>query len=263
VGQTLYQQLRERKILALKESAPATLKDFRAEAATDGGAYNIYIYDIIDDWFGVMASDIVMALADAGGSDVVVHVNSPGGMVSEGLAIFNTFRAYGGNVEFRVEGFAASAASVVVMSGNKVVMEPGSMMMVHEAWGGAIGTAEELRSQADLLDKLSDNMAGIYANKAGKTAAYWMEQMSQNGGDGTWYNAQEAVDAGLADEVGGSSSQAGEGSAAAKVTSSIFAQVLAPQNRVAATAATVNNKQDEEPPLDWAGFLQGLKGVQA
>jgi len=254
MGQPLFQQLRERKIQALAEGGgAASLKDFRAEA--NGTTFDIYVYDIIDDFFGVRATDVVEALAIAGGSDVVVHVNSPGGFISEGLAIYNTFRVYEGNVEFRVEGFAASAASVIVMAGNKVVMEPGSMMMIHDAWGGTIGSASVHRESADLLDKQSDNMAGIYANKAGKTSAYWRELMVKSNGDGTWFDAQEAVDAGLADEVGGE----GVTDAAAKLTSSIYAQIPSFQNRVAATAAA---KQEEPPEDDWAGALRDiLKGA--
>lgn len=242
-------RIRSAKIQAFKDAGtlpPA--KDFRCEASDDGG-YEMWLYDVIDsdDWFGVTASDVVYALSAAGGSDVLVHVNSPGGMATEGLAIYNTFKNYEGKVTMRIEGMAASAASIVVLAGNEVVIEPSAMMMIHDAWGATVGPADDHRAQADVLDKLSDVLAGIYANKAGKTSAYWRDQMKAE----TWYAGQEAVDAGLADIVNDQDNS----SAAAKWDRSIFAT----NNRVATVATT----QEAGPAYDFAALRESLKGVLA
>lgn len=244
------QQLRNARMKALQDGTQIAPRDFRCEISSD--AAEIYMFDIIDDWFGITAADVVMALQQAGGADVLVHVNCPGGMVTEGLAIYNTFKNYEGAVEFRIEGIAASAASFVVLAGNKVTIEQNAMFMIHDAWDVTIGPAAEHRLTADLLDKISDNLAGIYANKAGKNSAYWRDAMTKDG-EGTWYMGQEAVDAGLVDEVSGTA----DSTAAAKWDRSIFAK--APINRV----ATVAMQPKAEPAYDFAALRESLKGVGA
>lgn len=244
-------RIRNAKIQAFKDSGtlPPT-KDFRCEAVDTG--FEMWLYDVIDsdDWYGITASEVVMALSAAGGSDILVHVNSPGGMATEGLAIYNTFKNYEGKVTMRIEGMAASAASIVVLAGNEVVIESAAMMMIHDAWGMTVGPADDHRAQADVLDKLSDVLAGIYATKAGKTSAYWRDQMKTE----TWYSGQDAVDAGLADRLNSEAEEATD-EAAAKWDRSIFANI---QNRV----ATVATKK-AEPAYDFAAFRESLKGVLA
>jgi len=248
-------RIRAAKIQAFKDSGAMPTKDFRCET-DDAGSYEMWLYDVIDsdDWYGVTASEVVMALSMAGGSDVLVHVNSPGGMATEGLAIYNTFKNYEGKVTMRIEGMAASAASIVVLAGNEVVIEPAAMMMIHDAWGVTIGPADDHRAQADVLDKLSDVLAGIYAGKAGKTSAHWRDQMKAE----TWYSGQEAVDAGLADKLNTTDNSTSEETAAARWdASSLFAKA---PSRVAVKAA-VNSKA--EPAYDFAAFRESLKGVLA
>jgi ATP-dependent protease ClpP protease subunit len=170
---------------------------FRAEVDTEGTT-DLYIYDVIDSWggyWGISASDVVAALQGAG--DVTVHINSPGGEVFEALAIFATFRNHPGAVTMRVEGWAASAASMIAMAGDQVVMEPQAMIMIHDAWSYAFGNAEDLRAEADILDKTSGNIAGMYATKAGGAVDVWRAAMQAE----TWYTAEEAVAAGLADSI--------------------------------------------------------------
>jgi hypothetical protein len=97
----------------------------------------------------------------------------------------------------RVDALAASIASVIAMAGDRVIMSPGSQMMIHDANGVACGEPDELRKYADFLDAQSDNIASIYAERAGGTALQWRKRMQAE----TWYFADEAVAAGLADEV--------------------------------------------------------------
>ncbi len=234
------------------------VKDFRlslpknADGSASADKAHMYIYDVIDDWFGVTASDVVQALMSFDGMDVIVHLNSPGGSVTEGLAIYNTIKNYEGDVEVRVEGIAASAASFIAMAGNKIVMEPNAMMMIHDAWDITAGNEAEHLKAADILGKASNNLADIYRRKAGGTTDEWRTRMR----DETWYVGQEAVDASLADEVGGSSSDA------QNRWGNFVPQTTGAQNRVAAVAT----KKDEGPAVpsyDFAGLLEGLKGVLA
>src|SRR5690606_8034659 len=95
-----------------------------------------------------------------------------------------------------VDSLAASIASVIAMAGDRVVMAKNATMMIHDGHGLSIGNAADMREMADLLDKVSDNIASVYAERAGGDVAEWRERMRAE----TWYSADEAVSAGLADE---------------------------------------------------------------
>lgn len=163
----------------------------------DGSVFEIHFNDMIDDWFGISSAMVTEALLAANGKDVLVHVNSPGGMVFEGLSIHSAFKQYSGKVTMRVEGLAASAASYVIMAGDEILIEPGAMIMIHDASDFTIGNAAEHRKTADVLDKVSDSIAAIYADRSGTDSAVWRAAMLEE----IWYGGQEAVDAGLADSV--------------------------------------------------------------
>lgn len=178
-------------------------KRFRAEtmtvvpgAAVTGPVGEMWMYDFIDPW-GVSAVDTVAALMAIGPGDVVVHINSPGGDVFEGLAIYNNLRAHPGNVHVRIEGVAASAASFIAMAGNTVTIEPNAMMMIHDAAGMEFGPEAVVRKFADLLGMTSANLASIYAERTGGDPKAIRAAMLEE----TWYVGQGAVDAGLADAV--------------------------------------------------------------
>jgi ATP-dependent protease ClpP protease subunit len=96
-----------------------------------------------------------------------------------------------------VDGVAASAASFIAMAGDSIKMAPQSMMMIHDAAGLVIGNADDMREMAALLEKTSDNIAAVYAQRAKGTQEDWRAAMKAE----TWYTDQEAVDAGLADEI--------------------------------------------------------------
>lgn len=145
----------------------------------------------------ITAQDVLANLNDLDG-DVTVRVNSAGGDAFEGVAIMNALRSHPGQVTVIVEGLAASAASVIAVGGaDRLVMRPGSELMIHDAWSFADGNAADLEKLAADLERTSQSMAEIYADKAG-TAPDVMRQMMR---DETWFSAQEAVDAGLADAV--------------------------------------------------------------
>jgi len=158
---------------------------------------DIYIYEVIGGWFGIEAIDFVQALSNLDVQQINLFVNSPGGDVFDATAITNALRRHPANVTATVDGIAASAASFILTAADEVVMGQGSSLMVHDAWSVAIGNAQDMRDTADILDKLSDNIAGMYAAKAGGTVAGWRQVML----DETWLNADEAVELGLADSV--------------------------------------------------------------
>lgn len=165
-------------------------------AANDPDATDIYIYDEIS-WWGISADQFSRELREVTTKTINLHLNSPGGDVFDGIAIHNVLRYHPARVIARVEGIAASIASVIAMAGDEVVMAPHSMMMIHDAWGVAIGNAGEMRDTADILDKLSENLADIYREQAGGKLSQWRNKMLEE----TWYSDQEAVDAGLADRI--------------------------------------------------------------
>jgi len=172
----------------------------RADVSTAGGG-EIWLYDVIDPYggfWGISAAEIVQALQAIGDGPVTVHVNSPGGDVFEAIAIYNNFRAHAGLVTMVVEGVAASAASVIMAAGNRVEVAPNAQVMIHDGWGFEQGNAEVLHKYADLLDRTSQNMAGMYAVKAGGEPDEWRALMRAE----TWYvGGAEVVAAGLADAV--------------------------------------------------------------
>ena len=162
----------------------------------DGDTAVIRIYDEIS-WWGVTADDFARQLALVTASNIEVQINSPGGDVFDGLAIYNALRAHSAHVTTRVDGLAASAASVIVQAGEHRVMLGAAQMMIHEAWGVAVGPAREIREFADLLDTENEVIAGIYAQRSDGEVDKFLELMAAE----TWLTDQAAVDLGLADEV--------------------------------------------------------------
>jgi ATP-dependent protease ClpP protease subunit len=175
----------------------------------------LYIFDEINSMWGIGAQEVVDQLKTIDASQIDVHINSPGGNVFDGIAIMNALRNHKANITVKVDGLAASIASVIAMAGDSIVMSLGSQMMVHNPSGIAMGDAKTMRELADTLDKSRASIASIYADRAGGTIDAWGTAMDAE----TWYTAQEAVDAGLADKVD-DSSQAED--IAAKFDLSIF-----------------------------------------
>lgn len=197
-------------------------KWYRIEAKSEDGpsaSTDVYIFDEIGEsfWFGgVSASSFIQELKAIDTAQINLHVNSPGGNFFDGVAIMNSLRNHPAKVVVHVDGLAASAASVVAMAGDEIVMSLGSQMMIHDAGGSAMGNSETMQEMVAVLEKSSDSMAAIYADHAGGSVADWREAMKAE----TWYTAQEAVDAGLADRVD-SSAQAED--IAAKFDLSVYA----------------------------------------
>lgn len=167
-------------------------------SADEGGSpvASISIYGDIGSW-GITAASFVDELKAIDAPEVRLSINSPGGEVYDGLAIHNALRSHRARVIVQIDALAASIASVIAMAGDRVIMSPHSQLMIHDASTVIQGSPEELREAADFLDRQSDNIAAVYQERAGGTVKQWRSRMVAE----TWYFADEAVAAGLADEV--------------------------------------------------------------
>jgi ATP-dependent protease ClpP protease subunit len=150
---------------------------------------------------GISASDVAAVLREAGAGPVNVRINSPGGDVFQGVAIHSLLARHPGTVTTYVDGLAASAASFIMLAGDRIVVARNAMVMIHDGMTGAYGNSATLKRSAELLEKVSENIADMYAERAGEDAPHWRNLMTVNGEDGTWYTGTEAFASGLVDEV--------------------------------------------------------------
>jgi ATP-dependent protease ClpP protease subunit len=158
----------------------------------------MYVYDIIGGW-DLDAATFVQAVHSVKAPAMDVHVNSPGGLVFDAVAMYEALRGSPAAVDVHIDGLAASAASFLAMAGDTVDIAKGGRMMIHDAAGAAWGNPAEMREFADLLDAVSDDISGFYADRAGGSPEMWRGVMSAE----TWYSANQAVDAKLADRIAG------------------------------------------------------------
>jgi ATP-dependent protease ClpP protease subunit len=169
----------------------------RAEVSRAAGAgASIELYDEIGIW-GVTAKDFKALLTEAGPGDLTVRINSPGGDVFDGIAMYNDLVAHPGKVKVEIVGLAASAASVVAMAGDQVVIAPSAFLMIHNAWSFVVGNRHALNEFAAVLAKIDGALAKVYAEKSGRG----MRTMAQMMDAETWLTGQEAVDMGLANAL--------------------------------------------------------------
>lgn len=129
--------------------------------------------------------------------DVTVWLNSPGGDCVAAAQIYNMLKEYPGNITIKIDGIAASAASLIAMAGDEVLMSPVSMMMIHNPMTAAIGNADDMQKAATMLDEVKDSIINAYELKTGLTRAKLSHLMD----DETWMNAVTAVDLGFADGI--------------------------------------------------------------
>jgi ATP-dependent Clp protease protease subunit len=179
-------------------SANAKRGTFKA-AANVIELYDVIVSSEIDaEWFGGVSLPAFAKALEGMTGDVHLRINSPGGDVFAGIAMAQLIREYkGGQVVAHVDGYAASAASLLPLACAKTIMAPQSMLMIHSAWTIAMGNSEEFLDTAALLAKIDGQLAEGYAAKGSKTAAEFLALMA----DETWFTPQEAIDAGLCDEI--------------------------------------------------------------
>lgn len=168
----------------------------RFEAKVDDGGTVIDLYDEIGYW-GTDARSFRSRLKDAKG-DITLRINSPGGDVFDGIAIYNDLLAYDGKVKVEVVGLAASIASIIAMAGDEIVIADNAMFMVHNAWTIAVGNRHDFGDTAATLAKIDDALARTYAART-TSGIRAIKQMMD---DETWMTAKEAVEAGFATQIG-------------------------------------------------------------
>ena len=126
-----------------------------------------------------------------------IYVNSPGGSVFDGVAIYNQLRRFSAKKIVHVDALAASIASVICMAADKIVMASNAVMMVHNAWSVCVGTAEDMRKNAETMDQINDIITDTYVSRTKSTRDNIVQWMA----DETWMTAQDCLDRGFADEI--------------------------------------------------------------
>ncbi len=168
---------------------------YRIRAQNDEA--EIFIFDEIG-FFGITAKDFIDELKALGDVErIVVRINSPGGDVFDAIAIHNALKRHKAQIEVTIEGLAASAASIIAVAGDAVLMPDNTMMMIHDPIGVVVGGADDMRRLAEALDRIKTSMVAAYRAKTGLDDDDLGELMAAE----TWMTAQEAVEKGFADEV--------------------------------------------------------------
>jgi len=167
-----------------------------AIVAKADGVVEITLYDVIDRLYGISAAAIYDQLKDLGNVKTIrVHLNSNGGSVFEGTAIYNLLKQHAARVVVLIDGLAASIASIVAMAGDEIEIGDGAYLMIHDPLGYVRGDSEDMRDMAELLDKMRDQLVGIYARRTLQPEDQIREWMKSE----TWMSANEAVANGFAD----------------------------------------------------------------
>ena len=167
-----------------------------ANSETEDSGVEVSIYDEIG-FGGVTAKDFVADLRKLKGQHIHLRINSVGGSVIEGAAIYNALRRHKGGLTVHVDGLAASMASVIAMAGEEVLMAGNAMLMVHNPWSMAMGDADDLRKEADVLDKLKATLVNAYVRKTGRERGEIEAMMDEE----TWLDATEAMGLNFVDGI--------------------------------------------------------------
>lgn len=207
---------------------------FKISAKANTPDAEISIYDEIGAW-GVTAKDFIGELRNVKAQSITLSINSPGGSVFDALAIYNALRQHEASVTVKVMGVAASAASLIAMAGDKIIMPENAFMMIHNPINFAYGNAEDMREMADILDKIGASLVATYVARTGLPEDEVKALLDAE----TWLNAEEAVEKGFADEM----------EAALKVAASFDMDRL-PENVKAVFAVEGDGVADDVPNGD-------------
>lgn len=154
----------------------------------------------IYDWFGMDATSpksVNDAIVEANGDDLEVEINSGGGDVFAGSEIYTTLKSYSGNVTTKIVGLAASAASVIAMAGNNILMSPTGQMMIHNVSTRSSGDYRDMQHASDVLKNANTTIANAYRLKTGMSEADLLNMMNQE----TWLTPQQALENKFIDEI--------------------------------------------------------------
>ena len=177
-------------------NTPTPTQKFYALEKSDNGEATIHLYNEVGA-FGAGSKEFLADLGKLDGQHIHLRINSPGGSVVEGTAIYNALRRHKGGVTVHIDALAASMASVIAMSGSPVYIADNALLMIHNPWTVSMGESKDLRKEADLLDKLKSTLVNAYTRKTGMDQAQVAEMMDAE----TWLDAVEAVALGVADAI--------------------------------------------------------------
>lgn len=172
----------------------------RVNANGTDGRPEVLIYgDIGGGWWdeGITAESISKEIAELDADEIDVRINSGGGLVFEGLAIYQTLARHSARIIIHIDSIAASIASVIAMAGDEIRISEGANLMIHKPWSGMWGDADAFRKEADVLDQLQAGLINIYEARTGAKRSDLENWVNAE----TWFLGQGAVDAGFADVV--------------------------------------------------------------
>lgn len=206
--------------------------------ATDAVA-EVYIFDEIGA-YGISAQEFITEMKEYKDTPVNLRINCIGGDVFDGMAMYNIIKKREAKTTAYIEGIAASMGSVIALAADEVVMAENSLFMIHNAWGGAMGGAEDMRKTASVLEKISGEIASIYKRKTRLSLDRINDMMDEE----TWFNAEEAYELGFVDTISDSIK------VAAKYDVSKFKNITTEQihNKL---NINVNNKKMTEELKNW------------
>lgn len=174
-----------------------TPRRYEIQTKADADEATVYLYDIIDPYWGVGAAQFVKDLAAITAGTIHLRINSPGGDVFDGRAMAVALREHKAKVIAHIDGLAASAASYVALAADEVVIAQGAMYMIHRASTFLWGNAEDIRKVADVLEKIDDSLVAEYVRETGQDESQVRDWVDAE----TWFTAEEAVEYGFADRV--------------------------------------------------------------
>ena len=178
------------------ENMAAAKSWYALQSTEDGSATEIHLYDEIGG-YGVGAKQFIADLKRNSGNRIHLRINSVGGSVTEGLAIANAIKRHKGGVTAHIDGLAASMATVIAVSADETAMSDNAIFMIHEPWSVGQGTADDLRAEAEVLDKMKKSLVRAYTKKTGLDDEEVEEMMKAE----TWMNAEEALSSGFVDYI--------------------------------------------------------------
>ena len=161
-----------------------------------GETADVYIFDEIGT-YGITAQEFINDIKDLKDTPINLRINSLGGDVFDGMAMYNVIKRREAKTTVYIEGIAASIATIIALGADEVVMAENSLFMIHNAWGGSMGEAKDMRKTADTLDKISSELIDIYRKKTGLS----YEGLSAMMDEETWLNANEAFEMGFIDTI--------------------------------------------------------------
>ncbi|MEN3213602.1 Clp protease ClpP [Methylorubrum populi] len=194
-----------KKLLQLLE-ANRDRSSFRVKAEDGSDEATIYVYGAIGDYYGIDPQSFVRELAAITASIIHLRINSPGGDVFAARAMKTALEQHAAKVIAHIDGLAASAASFLMLAADEIEISEGAFVMIHQPWTYAVGSADELRASAAVLDKVGLAIVGDYVRRTGKSEEEVLAWMKAE----TWFTADEAVENGFCDRKAGDAGAAGD-----------------------------------------------------